>query len=454
MAVQNTSGDGDVNVVQFRIERGAEAMATDGRIGLVEQIVVDRTSGQLLSLVIRGEETNTEFEMSATHVLRSTGDHVYLDVSRTDLMNDPSITTPYDPAQYVPVYQGDTMPAGMASRVAAEHEKPVITDVEENAAELIAPETTPAPARTDEGIPSSASADGAPTVKLKRADAAIPPVDWGEAVGTEERPVPTPEASPTPETTGPLMGGKPSTGGMGAASSVPTSTDPALDTVATSPDLPPYTTEHPASTQPPTPNLVSAEETSLTPEAATGIPMERQKPVGQPAQELESLPPPSSPTSPPPLMTAPAQQLANLRDHLPDLLLNMAKSPAVWILAGSLGAGIIGGLVLRRRSGALATTTRLSRAQSSLQEAPGRLAGTSGDIADATGDTVKSAAGNADKSRRQVKKGARRTARRARWFRRGLLLGGAGALFFAPQRGQETRARLKNTLERWRAHIA
>lgn len=435
MAVQNTSGEGDVNVVQFRIERGAEALATDGRIGIVEQLVVDRTSGQLLSLVIRGEETNTEFEMPAAHVLRSTGDHVYLDISRADLTNNPEITTPYDPALYVPVYQGDAMPPGVASRVAAEREKPVVTDVEQDAAQLIAPEATATPRDDD-----LASADSTPTLKLGRVEGANrPPTDWNEAVGTQDRPVPVPETSPTPETTGPLMGGKPSTGGMGTASTVPSSTDPALDTVATSPDLPPYTTEHPAETQPPTPNLVTANEAAvmpeaMTPEATTGIPMQRTE---------SQAPVPTSPEQ----TTVPARQLADLRDHLPDLLVNMAKSPEIWILAGSLGAGIAGGIVARRR-----TVTR--KAAAPLHQASGALELAQNRLAETVGETLEGAKRTSARTRQQVRKSARRAARRGRWFRRGLLLGSAGAMLFAPQRGEETRMQLKARLERLRSRIA
>lgn len=491
MAVQNTqnaSGDGDTGVVQFRIERGAEAMASDGRIGIVEQIVVDRTNGQLLALVIRGEETNTEFEMPASHVLRATGNHVYLDISRTELMSHPEMTTPYDPEQYVPVYQGDAMPPGVASRVAAEHEKPVITDVEENAARLVAPDSGPI-RRVDERAAASlassttwtpgeeavSEADTVPTVKLSRAgEAGQTPTDWDEAVGAEERPVPEPQPSATPETTGPLMGGKPSTGGMGTASSVPRETDPALDTVPTSSNLPPYTTEHEAEAQPPTPNLAPESDEAPTkgttnastspqslpltqaavaPEATTSIPLEGPEP--------EALLP-----APPPLrMTAPARQLANLRDHLPDLLLNMARAPELWILGGSLGAGIIGGIVMRRRgvASSTATTARqakgaagsmLDQAQNRLHEAQSRTGSKTSNITDKTGDRLNQAKRNTDRTRQQAKKAARRSARRGRWFRRGLLLGGASAVLFAPRRGEETRTQLRSTWERLRSRSA
>ncbi|MGH2517669.1 MAG: hypothetical protein ACRDHP_18625 [Ktedonobacterales bacterium] len=501
-------------------------MSTDGLIGIVEQIVIDRTSGQLLSLVIRGEETNTEFEMPASHVRRATGNHVYLDVSRAELMNHPEITAPYDPEQYVPVYQGDAMPHGVASRVAAEQETPVITDVEENAAELVAPEmaSTPPPepaTRTDERVattttPSQPAATGpatdrtawtpgegaateedtAPTIKLNRAgEASQDAAGWDEAVGAEERPVPLPELSATPETTGPLMGGKPSTGGMGTASSVPASTAPALDTVPTSPNLPPYTTEHAEEATPPAPNVAptsskeaeldegAADPTSapqtmpvtqaaVTPEATIGIPLEPLAPPPlprvTPPPQPEALLPAPAPSSQ--LMTAPSQQLANLREHLPDLLLNMAKAPEMWILAGSLVTGVVGGILARRRGVSPRTapsiprsTRRVTRqatrqatrtAGNMLDRAQDRLQDTQSRLATTTGDTLKNAGRTADQTRQRAKKAVKRAARRGRWFRRGLLLGSAGAMLFAPRRGEETRTQLRSTWERLRSRIA
>ncbi|HLZ21341.1 MAG TPA: hypothetical protein VKQ30_04380 [Ktedonobacterales bacterium] len=376
MGVQKTRGDGDVNVVQFRIVRGAEAMSTDGRIGVVEQIVVDRTSGQLLSLVIRGDESNTEFEMPASHVRSAMGDRVYLDVSRADLMDHPEMTSPYNPARYVPVYQGDALPPGVASRVAAEQEKPIITDVEENAAKLVAPGVTAASQgeatrRTDEraaashrpasegspmagatripAVRAALDADNTPTLKLSRAGGPIGvPAGWNEAAGAEERPVPPPEAS----------------------------------------------------------------------EAHSSL-----------------------------WMTAPSRQLANLRDHAPDLLLNMARSPEAWILASSLGAGVIGGILMWRRGTLASATPNSNPATGTAGDVPDRARSRA---ADAAGDFVAGARRKTGDARQRMRKSAKRAARRGRWFRRGLLLGSAGAVLFAPRRGEEMRTQISSAWKRLR----
>ncbi|HEV2459941.1 MAG TPA: PRC-barrel domain-containing protein, partial [Ktedonobacterales bacterium] len=141
MALQETPGSPDMGVVQFRIERGAAAMGSDGQLGTVEQIVVDRGSGELRALVVQRSD-GQEFELPATHIKRTTGDHVYLDVGAADLANNPEIAAPYDPEQYVPVYEGQMAPTGQAARAARDAERPVVTNVEEDAAQVIAPTTS------------------------------------------------------------------------------------------------------------------------------------------------------------------------------------------------------------------------------------------------------------------------------------------------------------------------
>ena len=462
MTLRNVPGDGDVNVVQSRIERGAAAMGTDGRIGSVEQIVVERESGQLLSLVIREDASDIEFELPASHVRRATGDHVYLDISRADLASHPEMTTPYHPEQYVPVYHGDIVPPGVASRVASGRERPVIMDVEENAAAIVTSETESfPPPPTDERAgasppPPSPSAPrptpAAPMAPLPERgkegtqERERPPTGWGEAVGTEERPVPTPEVSATPDTTGPLMGGKPSTGGMGAASSVPSSPAPALDTQPTSPHLPPYTTEHPREGQPPASPHAPATGTETSeregPRASairsvpvtTAAVMTPSKPLFAPIPGSEA--PHASAPGPAPAPQQGAsileqrQPCAGSRPYVPGLLRNLAKSPEPWIIAAGFGAGTLGGLLLRQRrgsSGGAAAEWVRRGMEGALDQAQDRLLA-------------------APDETREL---ARRMALRGRWFRRGLLLGGASALLFTPKTGMETRARLRDLLEQW-----
>lgn len=290
MALQRTPDPGDAHTVPLRIERGAVAQAVDGPVGTIEQIVVDRTSGQMSALVIRGSDSGSEFELPVRYIefAESTGNHVQLKLSRRDLADNPEMVKPYNPQLYTPVYQGEAMPASVAHRVATESERPVVTDIEENAAEMVvtgkdtvagsAPAAAlgaAAPASgarwtprtdTEPGASAAAAEDTTPTVKLNAAQPST-----GEAVAGDQESAPAPEASPTPATTGALMGGKPSTSGMGEKSFVPPSSAPALDTVPTSTNLPPYTTEHPdqpdeAVTASTTPNLASATD---VPQAVT-----------------------------------------------------------------------------------------------------------------------------------------------------------------------------------------
>lgn len=407
MALQHTPGDS--HVVQLRIERGAVAEAIDGPVGTIEQIIVDRTSGQVSALVIRGSDADTEFELPARYidVAHSTGEHIRLQVSRRELANNPEMTRPYNPDQYSPVYQGEAVPPGVANRVAAEYEQPVVTDVEEDAAGLLVSEKgpasphdamAPAPAtggQTDTDQPVSdtlAREDSTPTVKLNAAQPST-----GEAIGGEQRTAPAPETSPTPETTGALMGGKPSTSGMGEKSYVPTSPAPALDTVSTSPNMPPYvnepreatmaTPEEPSAqpatqadvnaemakpeggapaNEPPAPFLADAKatpESVAPPDAALGsgeVPALRKTAVSQAAYvppasttarmdlpDITSYPKESASL----LEMTPAQpqMLDQFKDRVSDLLMSLGRSPALLLAVGGLAAGITAGIMLRRR---------------------------------------------------------------------------------------------------------
>ncbi|HEX5441337.1 MAG TPA: hypothetical protein VFW76_10660, partial [Ktedonobacterales bacterium] len=69
---------------QIRISRGATVMATDGPIGAVHQIIMDQHTGELQALVIATGDTR-QLELAASHVVRSDGATVYLDISQADL---------------------------------------------------------------------------------------------------------------------------------------------------------------------------------------------------------------------------------------------------------------------------------------------------------------------------------------------------------------------------------
>lgn len=279
MALQGAPDPSEMNIARFHIERGAAVMGTDNQIGTVEQIVIDRESGELRALIVRSPDELAEFELSARHILSSTGEHVYVDVGRGDIAMHPELVTAYDPAQYIPVYQGQEASEGAASRVALSSGHAVVTGVEDNAADLVAPESlaapthaagvsqmqpdaTPAPSATDTAVSNASRATSAPTPSTPPAasdtatiapagsapaenatepsapaTASEPEKPSGQTEPTEpteprvplvepetrdpERPMPSQQPSPTPNTTGPLVGEKPSSSGMGENSSVP-----------------------------------------------------------------------------------------------------------------------------------------------------------------------------------------------------------------------------------------
>ena len=134
-----TSGQAGQPLSAAHLERGMAAVGPDGPFGTIEQIVVERGTGALLSLIIRGTDSGAEFELPAKHVdsTRTTARQVFFDIGRADLAKQPGLAAPYDPDQYVPVYRGEVAPHEQAARVAMEQSQPVVTDVEQNAAEVI-----------------------------------------------------------------------------------------------------------------------------------------------------------------------------------------------------------------------------------------------------------------------------------------------------------------------------
>jgi len=139
MALDNGSSADEWGLQAFRIERGARAEASDGPLGSVEQIVVDRDTGELRALVIRAADGGPEFELPASTIQHATGDQVFLAVSLREIAHTPHLTQPYDPAQYMPVYVGPMKPRGTATRIARDTDHPVVTDIEADAVQVVAP---------------------------------------------------------------------------------------------------------------------------------------------------------------------------------------------------------------------------------------------------------------------------------------------------------------------------
>ncbi len=536
MALHGTPGNTDANLVQFRIERGATAMGTDGALGSVEQIVVDRDSGELRALIVLSSVGDGEFELPASHVTRATGDHVYLDIGRSDLATHPDLANPYDPQQYVPVYQGSGTPVGQATRTAISTEHPVVTGVEENAAELVAPEammpgeglsdgggdTAPLPSRTASAVrgdeptsqttwgPRTSAAEATqplhdtavgrptstpttPTESAARTDSAVgpaqPAVQTGPAIGESGTEAPGRGVSATLESTGPLMGGLPSTGGMGEKATVPnTDSEPYNMRLDEEKNAERASSEagllqafreagsEPASIPDDQLRAAQADDEVLERDGLDMVrPMES---VAPEVTAAEVTAPPASPSTTPPAGNAavgearpptmsgtvpagrqlPAPTLGSrLTAQLTALPTDIP--PTALLGAAGLGAGIGMGILLRQRNRRAKQAQRQAReaarnAKRALLESGGQAQGSVADAAASVKALSQQATTTAKDTGKQARRTAKRMARRGRWFRRGLALGFTTALLFAPKPGADLRQQLATTLDEWRSRIA
>ena len=450
MALHNTPNSSESNVVQYRIERGAAAQGTDGLLGTVEQIVVDRDTGELRALIVRSADGGSEFELPAEHVQRATGDQVFLDIGRADMARRPELATPYDPAQYVPVYHGETAAPDEATKTAIDTERPVVTEVEENAAEVVAPQPEEQPVNEETTPMASATtptdtATGAATTWTPRDAAAVGNSD-GAAVGdevTEPRRQATFKTESTmPSTTGTLIGGKPSTSGMGEKASVPRSDEPPYD-VTTTPPGTQYT--------PPASGMVEAFREAGSEPGASDLENIDTQPVGTPpdALDAEDL----TPTMP--LRRAgntgsmradtPTADVSPVSATLPETEFHIERAPLsemlpapVLISAGVLAAGAIGGILLRRRA------QNTNQVKSRARAAKGAL----GDLLGNAGDSAADASDKARAAAKTTKRKANRAARRGSWFLRGILAGAAAAVLYAPDSGEHLRLQLNSAANR------
>ncbi|HEX6122096.1 MAG TPA: hypothetical protein VFY89_02995, partial [Ktedonobacterales bacterium] len=145
MALENTPSPTDMPIARFRIERGDTVVGTDGVLGQVEQIIVEREDRQLRSLIMRGADSTEEIELPANHIVRTLEHQVELNIGRNDLTRRADLATPYDPNQFVPIFEGPQEAKNVAGEVSAESGEPVVTEVESDAAELVSarPEIAP-----------------------------------------------------------------------------------------------------------------------------------------------------------------------------------------------------------------------------------------------------------------------------------------------------------------------
>ncbi len=142
MTPENTFESGRANVNRVHIERGAVAMGTDGPLGTIEQIVMDGNTGELRALVIGGGQSGmSEVAIAATHVVpgATVGHQVNLDIGMADIRAHPELALPYDPKQYVPVHEDLVLPSSEARSAATFSERPVVTEIRGNAAEVMVP---------------------------------------------------------------------------------------------------------------------------------------------------------------------------------------------------------------------------------------------------------------------------------------------------------------------------
>ena len=198
---------------QIRISRGATVMATDGPIGAVHQIIMDQHTGELQALVIATGDTR-QLELAASHVVRSDGATVYLDISQADLRLHPELAKMYDPNRYIPVRENPLLPPSEAGREAKFTERPVVTNIERDAVGVVVPEpstrkedmtasmTTPEPERyIPETPPPSVEV---PPPAEPRAEPTVADTHVVESAGSDGEPVvemePAPHGAVNPRT--------------------------------------------------------------------------------------------------------------------------------------------------------------------------------------------------------------------------------------------------------------
>ncbi len=228
-SASDASNDINPQPVHVRIQRGARAIGTDGDLGSVEQIVVDQASGEVRALVVQRPNDGASFELPIDIVTRATSDEVQIDLASADLDRRPDVARPFNPDDYVAMQPDNTAPRVRATNIAQDTDHPVVTNVESDAADLVATPKARLAANTAAEQAASrsrsqsitAGADDGSANTLPRHDASR--ADIGEETATS---APPRSDSATPSVTGDLIGGKPTTGGMGASSAVPGSNMP------------------------------------------------------------------------------------------------------------------------------------------------------------------------------------------------------------------------------------
>ena len=481
MSLQDTSGatdPGDTPVVRHHIERGDTARGADGAtIGTVVQLVMDRDSGQPSAVVIHGDDSNSEFELPWSHIVDTSGNQVRLDVNSQDIA---SVARPYNPTQYVPLDTGQAVPPSEAGKIAQDEGRPVVTNIQPDAVELLEPQSP-----TDEATRPYPSV---PQPGQKRATPLTPqPIPPTQPLTSRRQPTraeqrdlkteterdtlkpapntPPVETSPVTSTEGELVGGKPSTSGVGAASTVPTpgterSTE-GLDApgqrVAGQPDA--YTGPRPVA------------DTSTT--SASATPPSRfsgkVQPIGGPAWRIAQQAVESAQQTTRDMVQAAQRSTQQARQVV---IIRRMRPLAIGLMAAGLGTGALIGAIsaIRQRQAGRGNKLKwvgkqankrvsgfgslFQQTQSSVQQVAEDASRKAQDFASRAQDATSQAQVKAARASKETKKTAKRAVRRARWFRNGLLLGSVLGILFAPKPGAELRSQLASRVEQWRTKIA
>jgi hypothetical protein len=310
-------------------------------------------------------------------------------------------------------------------------------------------------------------------------------------VATDEA-ITAPQATPPksesarPAVTGALIGGKPTTSGMGEKAAVPQSDETPYNEPPTPPgsQYPPPAPEmvqafREAGSEPGADyNVITGPVGAQPPQPVEPMPAQAEQPIDAmptlprtqpldtmptaPLQPASTLAPTESISSPPEplymptvaneprgsLETTPPQPVnygGAASSMIPETELRFERAPIsdmlplpVLIAAGVVAAGAIGGIILRRQR------TPNARVKSNARQASSALQ----DLLGNAGANASDAAKTTQRAAKATKRGAKRAARRGSWFVRGLLVGAGAAVLFAPDSGDKLRAQLTSAANR------
>lgn len=484
MAFPDTSGATDpqsMPIVRHHIERGDTATGVDGAsIGTVVQLVMDRESGQPSALVIRSTDSDSAFELPWSHIVDTSGNYVRLDVSGKDIA---SVAHPYNPDRYVPVDTGQAVPATQAGKIARDEGHPVVTTVQPDAVEFVELQTA-----TDEATRPYPSLPPSP---LKRTAPLMPEpstptqplagrqqgatAEQGELKTETERETlkpapnaPPVETSPLTSTEGELVGGKPSTSGVGTASTVPTPGTERSSEGAGTPEGQPVESMAPTGSAGRPDVYMSTRPVTDTSSASMFTPPAQPSAATSASQfggKLQQLSASVQQTARQVAVTA--QQTSRQVAQTAQPTIQQARQTvterwntplAMGLAAAGLGTGTLVGVIAAIRQRQARPSYQLKqagkRAGATVATAQGVAGGLLQQAQAGAQDVASTAQDKAARASLQAKRTAKRTARRARWFRNGLLLGSALGVLFAPEPGAALRTQLANRVEQWRSKIA